>query len=146
MYTCPHCKDINEHQEIDITKDIQSKAFNGRPIKVGNGEFVFNIQEISALERIEIEEMHKQDDPEFNFEYLARSITNVEYKDKNYSSFTPKQAKKFVGDMNVNPMKELLKEFKERIGYFFILKKDKCGNCQKDVTVTFKDNIRFFVL
>jgi endogenous inhibitor of DNA gyrase (YacG/DUF329 family) len=146
VFTCPHCKEIVEHQEVDLTKDVEKKAFNGKPIKVNDGQYVFNIHEISATERLEIEEKFGDEDAEFNFEYLARSITNIQYNDKNYSEFATKEVKKFIEDMNVNPMKELLKKFKDQMGYFFILKKDKCPECQKDVTVTFKDNIRFFVL
>lgn len=144
-YKCPFCEKYFESQILDLTKDMEKKAFDTSPIEVKEEELRIHLKDLPASQFKILSDKYKDNVDDFNFNYVANCVDVVEHKGKTYSTFSPKEVGEWLGELDVPVLKEILKQIDERLGTFRIYKKIECEECKKEVVMLFGEPANFFV-
>lgn len=141
VFTCPHCKTINDEVYIDLNLDIESAAMKSEAIEVGKNEFTFkdvsrkNLAKLVAMDSSSKRELY----------YLIYSLVAVATEEQTYTKFSEKETIEFFETMPPGEFKKLSKEFAMILPTFAIRKVIPCEKCKKE-TVVFVDKVTdFFV-
>jgi len=141
IFTCPHCKTLNEDVIIDLDKDVDFKEFNKEPILINDVQFF--MREISRKEAdllINIESEEKK-----RFMYLVYSIESISLNDEVFSNLSEEDVTKFLfEEIQPEEFTEFTAQFAEHISTLGISKTFKCLRCEEETLVYIEDILDFF--
>ncbi len=131
---------------VDLGKDLTTKSFNNKPIKIGS--FLFHIKDVPYLIQ---RKMDKEYLPElrlnqWNYDYVLASIDKIEPEpEKIISEFTREELIEFMGQLSSDEFKKLSDTIGDQMCEFKINKKVKCPICENESDVVYDEMFSLMV-
>lgn len=141
VFTCPHCKSLNESKFINLDTDVKTKNFDETPVEIG--EIQFNTKQPSRKDIAKLKKF--KSDREKRFNYVLMSIESLIINDKVYANVSQDEIKRYVEEeLSSDEYDKLGKEILKRMSIVAIEKTFICDHCEKKTLIYIDDVTDFF--
>ena len=141
VFTCPHCKSLNESKFINLDEDMKTRNFDKTPIEIS--EIQFNTKQPSRKDITKLKKF--ESDREKRFNYILMSIDSMIINDEVYANISQDEIKRYIEEeLTSEEYDDLGKEILSRMSIVAIEKTFECDHCQKKVLIYIDDITDFF--